>query len=77
MKIVYTEENQLKQLTFRAVNVNQFFVCDVGLLWQKVNQTSANQIADRDGNLFADTSDSWDESDTIRKIIDNVYKIEF
>lgn len=76
MKFILETPAEEKILTFEDVKVNQFFVTVDGELCQKINSSSYNLIAVKDGTPFADyLSNSY--GFIIKRILPKVVKIEF
>jgi len=77
MKIIFEkEENQDKHLTIADVEDNQFFVCEVGYLCQKVSNSLYTTITDEDGLLSCEIFDC-DSDYPIKRILPKIAKIEF
>lgn len=75
IKFIY-EETKPDSPTFGDVETDQFFV-NRGNLYQKVDQLSANKIADRNGVPFSESEVIFQINEIISKILPKVSKIEF
>jgi hypothetical protein len=77
MKIIFEKQNKKeKQLTIADVEVNQFFVCSVGYLCQKVTDSLYTSIADENGLLSCEIFDCNQDYE-IERILPKIAKIEF
>jgi hypothetical protein len=75
MKFIYETQTPEKKLTFKDCEINQFFVRG-GCLYQKVTWGTANQIAESNGEPYAD-QDYFLEDYEIERLIPIVKKIEY
>lgn len=77
MKIIFEKKENLdKQLTIADVEVNQFFVCGVGYLCQKIRGSRYTTIAGPDGILSCESFNSNPDYQ-ITRILPKIAKIEF
>jgi hypothetical protein len=63
--------------TLEAVEINQFFVNFYGMLCQKASDTAYHVIADAAGIPNADFYEDIDKDTVVRRILNDVVKIEF
>ena len=77
MKIIFEKKENLdKRLTIADVEENQFFVCGVGYLCQKIRDSRYTTIAGPDGILSCGIFDGGSDYKIIR-ILPKIAKIEF
>ena len=76
MKFTY-EQEETNTLTFGQVQENQFFVDSDGYLCQKICSDSYCTIARSNGEPYASSTNCAFNSDTIKRILPKVTKIEF
>ena len=74
MKIIFETDPNTK-LKFSDVEIDQFFVY-VGMLCQKIHNTSFSIITDFEGSPCADTDNAYADME-IDRILPKVKKIEF
>lgn len=77
MKFILTENPETKTLTFKDVEINQFFVNNLGYLCQKRTSTSFTVLTDELGRPYCDSFMSVLENTPIKKLLPKVRKIEF
>ena len=73
--IKFIEKEEVKELTFGDVAVNQFFEDEAGYLCQKYDGNGANAFANPNGKPYSSRA-RFDKGDSIRRII-NIERIEF
>jgi len=77
MKIIFEKQNKKeKQLTIADVEDDQFFVCSVGYLCQKISNSSYTSITDENGLLNCESFDCNKDYE-IKRILPKIAKIEF
>ena len=75
MKFIYKPKKPEKKLTFKDVEVNQFFVY-ANRLYQRIGPNDVNQITNFKGEPYAD-QDSFEDHYEIERLIPIVQKIEY
>jgi hypothetical protein len=77
MKIVFQEPQKTPDPIFGEVTINQFFIDLEGRLCQKVYYNKYNIIAEKDGKLWAGSSEMVSPNARIQRILPLVERIEF
>jgi len=77
MKFILESPAKEKRLTFNDVEVNQFFVTEDGELCQKIDHSSYNMVALKNGIPYADYFNRILRDFVIERILPEDVKIEF
>ena len=76
IKFIEETKQPEKKPQFADVETHQFFVSNVGSLWQKTSDRSANAITNSWGIPNSGSAD-WRAQETIDRILPRIVKIEY